>query len=109
MTGTSAPKVPAEAWARGVAVNPAATADVLLRLLSNAAKSARHLMCEHRDLSGELVSTILVTSFVRLASGPRGTPGRRAPSTDEALKALLLAEHPAGDRTLADAEMRSEL
>jgi hypothetical protein len=39
MTDTSTPTPPAEPWARGVAVNPAATADVILRLLSDTGSS----------------------------------------------------------------------
>src|SRR3954453_15040248 len=48
-----------EPWLRGIAFNPAASADVLIRLLDEAAGEAGSLMCEGRDLPGAGIDAAL--------------------------------------------------
>ena len=49
----------AESWILGVAANPAAPPDVLLRLLDQAGAPAWRVLCEQRSLPAELVAAVL--------------------------------------------------
>ncbi|MFD7258416.1 hypothetical protein [Streptomyces sp. NPDC059874] len=48
-----------EPWLRGIAFNPAAPSDVLIRLLDRAAGEAGLLMCEGRDLPDAVIDAAL--------------------------------------------------
>ncbi|MCZ0983514.1 hypothetical protein O1L60_42675 [Streptomyces diastatochromogenes] len=48
-----------ELWLRGLAFNPAAPSDVLIRLVDPAAGGAALLMCEGRELPGPVVDAAL--------------------------------------------------
>ncbi|MEU4358759.1 hypothetical protein [Streptomyces virginiae] len=48
-----------ELWLRGIALNPAAPSDVLIRLLDRAAGEAGQLMCEGRDLPAAVIDAAL--------------------------------------------------
>ncbi|WP_329201657.1 MULTISPECIES: hypothetical protein [unclassified Streptomyces] len=48
-----------EPWLRGVAFNPAAPSDVLIRLMDRAAGEVGPLMCEGRDLPDAVVDAAL--------------------------------------------------
>lgn len=48
-----------EAWLRGVAANPTAPSDVLLRLLDPAAEAAWEVLCEQRGLPAEIVDAVI--------------------------------------------------
>ncbi|MFD3538981.1 hypothetical protein ACFWUQ_05715 [Streptomyces sp. NPDC058662] len=48
-----------EPWLRGIALNPAAPSDVLVRLLDRAAGEAGLLMCEGRDLPDAVIDAVL--------------------------------------------------
>ncbi|MGY4917425.1 hypothetical protein ACWD9K_19765 [Streptomyces sp. 900116325] len=48
-----------EPWLRGIAFNPAAPSDVLVRLLDRAAGEAGLLMCEGRDLPDAVIDAAL--------------------------------------------------
>ncbi|MDX2394997.1 hypothetical protein NJL88_34035 [Streptomyces sp. DK15] len=50
---------PREPWLRGIAFNPAAPSDVLVRLLDPAAGEAGLLMCEGRDLPDAVIDAAL--------------------------------------------------
>lgn len=73
--------VPAVAWARGVAGNTAAPADVLLRLLDPAGEPAWGVLCGGRALPEEVVSAIVggdqVLQKKYLAGNPHATPEQR--------------------------------
>lgn len=49
----------AELWLRGVAANPAAPSEVLLRLLDPAACAAWKVLCEERDLPADVVDAVI--------------------------------------------------
>ncbi|MEU3775166.1 hypothetical protein AB0F11_18510 [Streptomyces sp. NPDC032472] len=113
-------------WLRGVAVNPGAPADVLLRLLDPAAGEARMVLCQDRDLPAEVVDAIVAhpdrkvrrvfarnphvdparlrplvhdpSAIVRawLASGPRPAPRKVRPLPDDMVEALLTEQDEAG-------------
>ncbi|MBM7439700.1 hypothetical protein [Streptomyces sp. HB132] len=112
----------AESWLRGVAANPAAPSDVLLRLLSAQAHATWTILCEERELPAEVVEAVLahperlirrrfarnrhataeqrgrladdVDALVRvaLASGPRPRLGRVEALPDEILEHLLTVQ-----------------
>lgn len=113
---------PAELWLRGVAANPAAPSDVLLRLLSEQARTTWTILCEERELPADVVEAVLahperairrrfarnrhaaaeqrgrlvndVDALVRsaLASGPRPRLGRVEALPDEILEHLLTVQ-----------------
>ncbi|MFJ8017503.1 hypothetical protein [Streptomyces sp. NPDC096339] len=111
-----------EHWLRGIAANPAAPADVLVRLLDPAAREVWTSLCEERDLPPAVVEAVLAhperpvrrafarnphadpaqrgrlardpDSLVRttLAGGPRVRTGRIRPLPDDVLEVLLTAQ-----------------
>ncbi|GAA1948986.1 hypothetical protein [Kitasatospora viridis] len=115
------PSVPVESWLRGVAANPAAPSDVLLRLLTPQGKPAWKALCRERALPADLVEAVLAhperavrqafarnrfaepaqrgrlvndpDAFVRasLAGGPSPRLGRGTPLPDDVLETLLTA------------------
>ncbi|MFJ9945288.1 hypothetical protein [Streptomyces erythrochromogenes] len=126
-------------WLRGVAANPGAPAEVLLRLLDPAAGAARQLLCEERSLPDEVVDAVVAhpefkvrRSLARnahvapagrgrlvedphvmvratVAGGPRPRPRQQRPLPDDVLVTLLTAED-SGERELLTAdEIRQEL
>ncbi|WP_079404643.1 hypothetical protein [Streptomyces sp. 3211] len=72
-----------EPWLRGIAFNPAAPSDVLIRLMDRAAGEVGPLMCEGRDLPGAAVDAALVHPAgkirVALARNRHVDPARLAP------------------------------
>ncbi|MFJ6784954.1 hypothetical protein [Streptomyces yangpuensis] len=72
---------PTDLWLRGVAANPGAPADVLLRMLDPAAGGARRILCEERCLPEEVVDALVThpeTELRRsLARNPHVTPAQR--------------------------------
>ena len=72
-----------ELWLRGIAFNAAAPADVLIRLLDEAAGEAGLLMCEGRDLPGAVIDAALRHPVERirraLARNLHVEPARLAP------------------------------
>lgn len=72
-----------ELWLRGIAFNAAAPADVLIRLLDEAAGEAGLLMCESRDLPEAVIDAALRHSVERirraLARNLHVDPARLAP------------------------------
>jgi hypothetical protein len=110
-----------EPWLRGVAANPAAPSEVLLRLLDPAAEAAWTALCGERALPADVVEAVIAhprrevrrrfarnrhvpptqrgplvddpDSLVRadLASGPRPRLGREKPLPDDVLETLLTA------------------
>ncbi|MFH8387737.1 hypothetical protein ACH4E7_43830 [Kitasatospora sp. NPDC018058] len=110
-----------ELWLRGVAANPAAPSEVLLRLLAPQARAAWTVLCGERALPPEVVEAVLAhperpvrrafarnrhaapaqrgrladdpDSLVRadLAAGPRPRLGVAEPLPDDVLEALLTA------------------
>ncbi|MFF7282280.1 hypothetical protein [Streptomyces griseorubiginosus] len=128
-----------EPWLRGLASNPAAPSDVLIRLLDPAAGDAGPLMCEGRDLpaavidaalrhpSGVIRGALARNRYVdpvrlaplasdpsglvraRLASGPRHWPRRVRRLPDEILVTLLLAQDGGEDNRLTAKEIIAEL
>ncbi|MFE9040355.1 hypothetical protein ACFYOG_05500 [Streptomyces sp. NPDC007818] len=129
----------AESWLRGVAANPAAPPDVLIRLLDPAGRPAWRTLCEERDLPADVVDAVVAhpdravrrafarnphvdpaqrgrlvrdpSGFVRaeLASGPRPRPRRPRPLPDDVLDALLTADEAREDRILSADEIVGEL
>ncbi|MFE7568196.1 hypothetical protein ACFU76_14730 [Streptomyces sp. NPDC057539] len=111
-----------ELWLRGVAANPAAPSDVLLRLLTPQARPAWTILCEERDLPADVVEAVVAhperavrRGFARnrhaapeqrgrlvndsdarvraaLASGPRPRLGRAVALPDDVLETLLTAK-----------------
>lgn len=128
-----------EPWLRGLAFNPAAPSDVLIRLLDPAAGDAGPLMCEDRDLpaavidaalrhpSGVIRGALARNRYVdpvrlaplasdpsglvraRLASGPRHWPRRVRPLPNQILVTLLLAQDGGEDNRLTAKEIIAEL
>ncbi|GAA2470882.1 hypothetical protein GCM10010406_03080 [Streptomyces thermolineatus] len=124
----------AEPWLRGVAANPAAPPEVLLRLLSEQARVARTILCEQRELPADVVEAVIAhpersvcSSFARnrhaapeqrgrlagdpdalvraaLASGPRPRPGRAEALPDEVLEELLTAQDDSSEDQLVTAD-----
>ncbi|MGV9267621.1 hypothetical protein ACWDRR_23520 [Kitasatospora sp. NPDC003701] len=113
----------AEPWLRGVATNPAAPSEVLLRLLAPQGRALWTVLCQERDLPAEVVEAVLThperavrrgfarnrhaapeqrgrlvddpDSLVRaaLAGGPRPRLRRAEPLPDDVLETLLTAEN----------------
>ncbi|MFF5705510.1 hypothetical protein ACFY7H_23905 [Streptomyces sp. NPDC012794] len=72
-----------EPWLLGIAFNPAAPPDVLIRLLDRAAGAAALLMCEGRDLPDAVIDEALRHPAVRIRHALAGNlhldPARLAP------------------------------
>ncbi|MFD4371987.1 hypothetical protein [Streptomyces sp. NPDC058486] len=128
-----------ESWLRGVAANPAAPSDVLIRLLDQAGRPAWQTLCEERDLPPDVVDAVVAhpdravrrlfahnphvapaqrgrlvrdpSGLVRagLAGGPRPKPRRARPLPDAVLEALLTAEEAGEDNMVTAAEVVGEL
>lgn len=128
-----------EPWLRGLAFNPAAPSDVLIRLVDRAADKAGLLMCEGRDLPDAVIDAALYhpameirralarnrhvdparlaplatdpSGIVRgwLAGGPRHCPRQVRPLPDDILVTLLTAQDGGEDGTLAKDEIVAEL
>lgn len=129
----------AESWIRGVAANPAAPSEVLLRLLSPTGTPAWTVLCEQRPLPAEVVAAVLRhpdravrRAFARndhadpadrgllasdsdewvrisLASGPRPRPAQPRPLPDDVLERLLLQDGVHGNPVLLAEEFCTEL
>ncbi|MFE1900865.1 hypothetical protein [Streptomyces yangpuensis] len=130
---------PTDLWLRGVAANPGAPADVLLRLLDPAAGEARRILCEERCLPDEVVDALVTHpetklrrsfghnphvspaqrgrlvgdphSLVRaaVAGGPRPRPRQVLPLPDDVLITLLTAEDSCERVLLRAGEILQEL
>ncbi|MER7760339.1 hypothetical protein [Streptomyces sp. NPDC097619] len=128
-----------EAWLRGIAANPAAPADALVRLLDPAAGAIGPPLCESRDLPGAFLEVVLrhpdrtlrqalarnrhvdpvllaplaadPSGLVRarLAAGPWPRPRRVRPLPDETLVALMTATDGGADGRLTAGEIAAEL
>ncbi|MFJ3908208.1 hypothetical protein [Streptomyces vinaceus] len=128
-----------EPWLRGVAFNPAAPSDVLIRLMERAANEVGPLMCEGRDLPGAVVDAALrhpawkirgalalnrhidparlaplatdPSGIVRgrLACGPRPRLRRVRPLPEGILVTLLTARDGGEDGVLTENEIIQEL
>ncbi|MFF3019416.1 hypothetical protein [Streptomyces sp. NPDC057939] len=128
-----------ELWLRGVAFNPAAPSDVLMRLIDPAAGEVGALMCEGRDLPGTVVEAALRHPAVRirgalarnrhidtgllaplatdpsgivrhrLATGAHPRPRRVRPLPDATLVTLLTAQDGGEDGMLTANEIRQDL
>ncbi|MFD4508860.1 hypothetical protein [Streptomyces sp. NPDC058457] len=95
-----------EAWLRGVAANPAAPPDALLRLLDPAAGTAWEMLCEQRALPAEVVDAVIAHPDPKVrrmfARNPHANPadrGRLATDPDARVRAFLaggprLRQHP---------------
>ncbi|MFJ4778119.1 hypothetical protein [Streptomyces sp. NPDC088762] len=128
-----------EPWLRGIAFNPAAPSDVLVRLLDRAAGEAGLLMCEGRDLPDAVIDAALrhpagvirralarnryvdparlaplatdPSGIVRgrLAAGPRHYPRWVRPLPDDILVTLLTAQDGGEDGKVTENEIIGEL
>ncbi|AWZ03916.1 hypothetical protein [Streptomyces sp. ICC4] len=128
-----------EPWLRGIAFNPAAPSDVLIRLMGEVAGEAGLLMCEGRDLPDAAIDAALrhpgrkirgalalnrhvdparlaplatdQSGIVRyrLAAGPRPRPRRVRPLPDDILVTLLTAQDGGEDGMLTEHEIVQEL
>lgn len=128
-----------ELWLRGIAFNAAAPADVLTRLLDEAAGEAGSLMCEGRDLPDDVTDMALrhpaerirgalarnlhvdparlaplasdPSGLVRayLAGGPRLQPRWVRPLPDDILVTFLTAQEGGEDGRLTEREIAGEL
>lgn len=91
-----------ELWLRGVAFNAAAPADVLIRLLDEAAGEAGSLMCEDRDLPDAVIDAALCHPVERirraLARNLHVDPARLAPLASDP-SGLVRAHLAGGPRT----------
>ncbi|GGL91739.1 hypothetical protein GCM10010129_39390 [Streptomyces fumigatiscleroticus] len=124
---------PTELRLRGVAANPAAPSEVLLRLLHPAARAAWSTLCEERELPADVVEAVIAhperevrRAFARnrhaapsqrgrlvhdpdasvrdaLASGPRPRLGRATALPDDVLETLLTAQDDGGHDQLVTA------
>ncbi|MGW6704030.1 hypothetical protein ACWGDE_03900 [Streptomyces sp. NPDC054956] len=78
-----------EPWLRGIAFNPAAPSDVLIRLMDEAAGEAGPLMCEGRDLPDDVIDAALrhpARTIRRALAGNRHVdPARLAPLATDPL------------------------
>ncbi|MER7001328.1 hypothetical protein [Streptomyces sp. NPDC000410] len=128
-----------EPWLRGIAFNPAAPSDVLIRLVGQAAGEAGLLMCEGRDLPDAVIDAALLHPArgirralagnrhvdparlaplatdpsgiirARLAGGPRPRPRWVRPLPDDILVTLLTAQDGGEDGMLTEHEIVQEL
>ncbi|MFJ9344304.1 hypothetical protein ACIRP0_34245 [Streptomyces sp. NPDC101733] len=128
-----------ELWLRGLAFNPAAPSDVLVRLVDRAAGQAALLMCEGRDLPDAVIDavlghpdTVIRRAFARnryvdparlaplatdpsgivrgwLAGGPRPHPRWVRPLPDDILVTLLTARDGGEDGKVTEDEIVGEL
>ncbi|WP_406432755.1 hypothetical protein [Streptomyces sp. NBC_01589] len=128
-----------ELWLHGIAFNPAAPSDVLIRLVDRAAGEAGLLMCAGRDLPDAVIDTALrhplgeirralaVNQHVdpsrlaplatdpsgivraRLAGGSRSYPRRVRPLPDDILVTLLTAQDAGEDGKVTEHEIVAEL
>jgi len=128
-----------ELWLRGIAFNPAASADVLIRLLDEAAGEAGSLMCEGRDLPGAVIDAALRHPVerircalarnlyvdparlaplasdpsglvrARLAGGTRLQPRWVRPLPDDILVTFLTAQDGGEDGRVTEKEIEGEL
>ncbi|MFJ2933136.1 hypothetical protein ACIO8G_10235 [Streptomyces sp. NPDC087219] len=128
-----------EPWLRGIAFNPAAPSDVLIRLVDQAAGEACLLMCQGRDLPDPVIDTTLRHPVVkirralagnrhidparlaplatdpsglvrgRLAGGAHPRPRRVRPLPDDILVTLLTARDGGEDGMLTEQEIVQEL
>ncbi|MEU3750853.1 hypothetical protein AB0E71_37565, partial [Streptomyces narbonensis] len=128
-----------EPWLRGIAFNPAAPSDVLIRLVDRAAGEVGPLMCEGRDLPDGVVDAALShpdsgirralarnrhvdparlaplatdpSGVVRywLAGGPRHDTRRVRPLPDDIIVTLLTAQDGGEDRMVTANEIKAEL
>ncbi|MCQ4213931.1 hypothetical protein, partial [Streptomyces longispororuber] len=128
-----------ELWLRGIAFNPTAPSDVLIRLLDQRVGAAGLLMCEGRDLPDAVIDTALhhpaevirralarnqhvdpvrlaplatdPSGLVRanLAAGPRNVPRWVRPLPDDILVALFTARDGGDDGRLTADEIIGEL
>ncbi|MGW7436623.1 hypothetical protein [Streptomyces sp. NPDC054849] len=126
-------------WLRGIAFNPAAPSDVLIRLLDQSAGEAGRLMCEGRDLPDAVIDAALrhpdrgirrrlagnqhvdpaqlaplatdPSGVVRagLAGGPRPRPRWVRPLPDDILVTFLTAQDGGEDGMLTEHEITQEL
>ncbi|MGP4087967.1 hypothetical protein [Streptomyces sp. KR55] len=124
-----------EPWLRGVAANPAAPSEVLLRLLDPAADAAWKILCEERELPADIVDALIAhpqrevrRGFARnrhvtpaqrgrlvndpdalvrdaLASGPRPRLGRVEALPEDVLETLLTAQDDIGHDQLFTADV----
>lgn len=85
-----------ELWLRGVAANPAAPTDVLLRMLDPAARDVWPLLCEQRALPADFVEAALVhheravrRAVARNRHVPVGQRGRLVHDPDSLVRAAL--------------------
>lgn len=128
-----------ELWLRGIAFNPAAPSDVLIRLVDRAAGEAGQLMCEGRDLPDAVIDAALRhpatgirralarNQYVdpsrlallatdpsgvvrgRLAGGPHPRPRWVRPLPDDILVTILTAQDGGEDGMLTEHEIVQEL
>ncbi|MEU8762703.1 hypothetical protein [Streptomyces sp. NPDC048659] len=128
-----------ELWLRGIAFNPAAPSDVLIRLMDRAAGKAGPWMCEGRDLPDDVIDAALrhpdrsirralacnrhvdpsrlaplaadPSGIVRgwLAGGPRSRSRWVRPLPDDILVTLLTAQDGGEDGLLTEHEIVEEL
>lgn len=126
-------------WLRGIAFNPAAPSDVLIRLIDRTAGATGPLMCEGRDLPDGVIDAALCypeknirralarnryidptrlaplatdpSGIVRgwLAGGPRPAPRRVRPLPDDILVTLLTAQDGGEDGILSKDDVIGEL
>ncbi|MDX2561338.1 hypothetical protein PV371_16965 [Streptomyces sp. TX20-6-3] len=70
-------------WLRGIAFNPAAPSDVLIRLVGQAAGEAGLLMCQGRDLPDPVIDAALRNPVMKIRRALAGNrhidPARLAP------------------------------
>lgn len=128
-----------EPWLRGIAFNPAAPSDVLIRLVDPASGETGLSMCEGRDLPDAVIDAALhhpakkirralarnrhvdparlaplatdPSGLVRgwLAAGPRHFPRRVRPLPDDVIVTLLTARDGGEDGMLTENEISAEL
>jgi hypothetical protein len=99
------PTPQAEAWLRGVAANPVAPPDVLLRLLDPAGREAWQILCRDRELPADVIEAVLKhpERAIRsaLARNPMVDPeqrGRLVDDPDERVRAALVTGPPRHER-----------
>ncbi|MFJ9846792.1 hypothetical protein ACIRYZ_41450 [Kitasatospora sp. NPDC101155] len=87
-----------ELWLRGVAANPAAPSEVLLRLLAPQARAAWTVLCGERTLPAEVVEAVLAHperpvrgAFARNRHAAPAQRGRLVDDPDSFVRAALAA------------------